>query len=70
MILHQSKNSFWKNIDLNVNIVKTVITTTNSHKYLGIIINRNIKWSEHIETIKTLLYYKKHWVCYIKPDTS
>ena len=28
MILHQSKNSFWKNIELNVKIDKPVITKT------------------------------------------
>ena len=37
MILHQSKISFWKKIDLNVKIGKTVITKTNSYKYLGTI---------------------------------
>ena len=56
MILHQSKNSFWKNKYSNVKIGKTVITNTNSYKYLGIIIDRNLKWSEHIETIKNIGY--------------
>ena len=55
MVLYQSKNNFWKNKDPNVKIGKTVITNTNSYKYLGIIIDRNLKWSEHIETIKTKL---------------
>ena len=69
MILYQSKNSFWKNIDVNVNIGKTVITNTNSYKYLGIITDRNLKWSEHIETIKTkvqktlgILYKTRHFL--------
>ena len=55
MILHQSKNSFWKNIDLNVKIGKTVITKTNSYKYLGIITDRNLTWSDYIDTVKTKL---------------
>ena len=32
-----------------------------SYKYLGTIIDRNLKWSEHIEIIKTKLH--KPWVC-------
>ena len=32
MILHQSKNNFWKNIDLNVKIDKTDIKKTKSYK--------------------------------------
>ena len=49
------KNSFWKNIVHNVKIGKTVIKNTNSYKYLGIIIDRNLKLSEHIENIETKL---------------
>ena len=41
IILHQSKNSFCKNIDLNVKIGKSVITKTNSYKYFGRITDRN-----------------------------
>ena len=55
MILNQSKNSFLKNIDLNVKIGKANIKKTNSYKYLGINIDRNLNWSEQIETIKTKL---------------
>ena len=69
MLLHQSKNSFWKNIDLTVKIGKTVIKKTNSYKYLGINIDRNLNWSEHIETIKTklqktlgVLYKTRHFL--------
>ena len=58
MILHQSKNSFWKNIDFNVKTGKTVIKKTNIYKYLGLFIDRNLNWSEHIETIKTKLQKK------------
>ena len=68
MILHQSENSFWKNLELNVKIGKTVITNTDSCKYLGIILDKNLKWTEHIEAIKTKL--QKKWVLCIKPDTS
>ena len=53
MLLHQSKNSFRKNKDFIAKIGKTVIKKTNSNKYLGIIIDSNFKWSEHIKTIKT-----------------
>ena len=55
MILHQTKNSFLKNIDLNIKIGKTF--KTNSHRYLEIIIDRNSKWSKHKDTINK--YYKK-----------
>ena len=37
---------------------------TKNYKYLGIIIDSNLNWSEHLETIKTK--FKKHWVYYIK----
>ena len=43
MILHQSKNSFWKNIELNVKIGKTIIKNTDSYKHLGVILDRNLK---------------------------
>ena len=69
MILHQSKNNFWKNIDLNVKIGKTDIKKTNNFKYLGINIDRNLNWSEQIETIKTklqktlgVLYKTRHFL--------
>ena len=42
MILNQSKNSFWKNIDLIVKIGKTDIKKTNSYKNMGINIDRNL----------------------------
>ena len=63
MILHQSKN-----IDINVKIGKTDIKKTNNYKYLGINLDENLNWSEHLETIKK--NYKKHWVYYIKQDIS
>ena len=69
IILHQSKNSFQKNIDLNVKIGETDIKKTTSYKYLRINIDRNLNWSEHIETIKTklqktlgVLYKTKHFL--------
>ena len=39
MILHQSKNSFWKNVDLKVKIGKTIITKTKSYKCFRTIID-------------------------------
>ena len=69
MILHHSKNSFWKNIDVNVETGKTVITNTDSYKYLKIILDRKLKWTEHIETIKIklqkifgVLYKTRHFI--------
>ena len=69
MILHQSKNSFWKNIELNVKIDKKVITNSDSYKYLEIILDRNFKLTEHIEAIKTklqktlgVLYKTRHFL--------
>ena len=52
MILNQSKKN-WQNIEFNVKIGKTIITNTDSYKYLGIILEINLKWTEHIEVIKT-----------------
>ena len=69
MILHQSKNSFTKNIDLNVKIGKTFISKKNSYKYFRIVIDRNLKCSEHIDNIKTklhqtlgVLYKTRHFI--------
>ena len=42
-------------MDLSVNIGKTVIKKTNSYKYLGIIVDINLKWSEHIEAVQKKL---------------
>ena len=64
MHLHTVKNYFWKNINLNVKRVRTVIKKINSYRYLGIIIDRNLNQSDNIETIKQ--NYKKLWVYYIK----
>ena len=55
MLLHPLNNKLWKNINFNVKIGKTVIQMINSYKYLGIIIDSNLNWSEHIESIKTKL---------------
>ena len=69
MILHQSKNSFWKNIELKLKIGKIVITNTDSYKHLGIILDRNLKWTKHIKAIKTklqnslaVLYNTRHFL--------
>ena len=67
MILHQSKSNFWKNIDLDVKIGKTDIKKTNNYKYLGINIDKNLNWSEQIETIKTKL--QKNIGCIIQNKT-
>ena len=60
MLLHQSKNSFLKNTDLNINIGKTFIKKANGYKYLGVFIVRNLNWTEHIETIKTIFKAETH----------
>ena len=64
MILHQSKN-----IDINVKIGKTDIKKTNNYKYLGINLDENLNWSEHLKTIKKklqktlgVLYKKRHFL--------
>ena len=41
MILHQSKNCFWKNIGLHVKMGKTIIKQIISYKYLGKFIDIN-----------------------------
>ena len=55
MSITSIKNNFWKTIDRNVKIGKKVITNTDSYKYLGTILDKNLKWTEHIETLKTKL---------------
>ena len=69
MLLHQVKNNFWKNINLNLKIGKTVIKSLKNYKYLGIIIDCNLNWSEHVETVKTklqkalgILYKTRHFL--------
>ena len=54
-------------LDLNVKLGRTIIKKTNIYKYLGIIIDKNLKCSKHIETIKTkwqktmgVLYKTRH----------
>ena len=49
------KNCFWKNIDFYVKIDQTVVTKTNSYKYLGKINDKNLTLSDHIDTRKTRL---------------
>ena len=49
--------NFWS-LDLNVKIGKRVTTKTNSCRYLGVTIARNLKWSEHIDITKTKLQEK------------
>ena len=48
---------FWS-LDLNVKKGKRVTTKTNSCRYLGVTIARNLKWSEHIDITKTKLQEK------------
>ena len=69
MLLHQTKHNFWKNLNLNLKIGKTVIKNIKNYKYLGIIIDCNLNWSEHVETVKTklqkalgILYKTRHFL--------
>ena len=56
MIQHQSKDSFWKNIDFYVKTGKTFLTKTNSYKYLGIIVDKILKM---VKTSRNIMFKKK-----------
>ena len=55
MLFHPLKSNFWKNINFDVKIGKTVVKKLDMYKYFGVKIDRNINWSIHAETIKTKL---------------
>ena len=55
MLFHPIRTTFWKNINFDVIIDKTIIKKVYSYKYLGVIIDDNLNWSEHIETLKNKL---------------
>ena len=55
MLFHPIRTTFWKNINFDVIIDKTIIKKVYSYKYLGVIIDDNLNLSEHIETLKNKL---------------
>ena len=66
MLFHQEKTNFWKKTNFDVKIGITVVKKVDNYKYLCVnlgVIDSNINWSEHVETIKTKLI-KNKW-CYI-----
>ena len=57
MLFHPVKTNFWKSITFDVMIGKTIIKNVNSYKYLGVIIDSNINWSE-VYLIRTCRNFK------------
>ena len=55
MLFHPIKTNFSKNIIFDVKIGKTNVKKVDSYRYVGVIIDNNIKRSEHVESIKTKL---------------
>ena len=55
MLFHSGKIDIWKNINLDIKIGNSTIKKVNNYKYLGVTIDSNLKWSEHIEALKTKL---------------
>ena len=55
MLFHPIQTTFWKNINFDVIIDKTIIKKVYNYKYLGVIIDDNLNWSEHIKTLKNKL---------------
>ena len=56
MHFHRAKTKFWTNIIFDDKIGETIVKNVGSYKYLGVIIDSNNNWSEHIEYIKTNLF--------------
>ena len=55
MLFHSGKIDIWKNINLDIKIGNSTISKVNNYKYLGVTIDSNLKWSNHIKTLKTKL---------------
>ena len=52
ILFHPLKTTFWKSIRFCVKIGKTIVKMVKSYKYLGVIIDNNLSWAEHIEMVK------------------
>ena len=55
MLFYSGKIDIWKNKNLDIKIGSSTISNVNSFKYLGVTIDSNLNWSNHIETLKTKL---------------
>ena len=44
MFFHPVKTNFWKNINFDVKIGKTIVKKVDSYKYLNVIIDSNLNW--------------------------
>ena len=55
ILFHPGKSVFWKNLNFEVKIGKTAVKMVKSYKYLGVIIDNNLNWTEHIEMVKSKL---------------
>ena len=55
MLFHSGKMDIWKKINFDIIIGSSTIKKVNNYKYLGVTIDSNLNWSEHIEALKTKL---------------
>ena len=60
MLFHYGKTEVWKITSLDIKIGNSSILKVENYKYLGVTIDSNLKWSDHIEAVKTKL--TKHTV--------
>ena len=55
MLFHSGNTELWKNTNLDINIGKSSVKKVENYKYLGVTIDSNLNWSDHIEVVKIKL---------------
>ena len=55
MLFYSGNTELWKNTNLDINIGKSSVKKVENYKYLGVTIDSNFNWSDHIEVVKIKL---------------
>ena len=55
MLFHSCKTEVWKYTNLDIKIGNSSILKVENYKYLGVTIDSNLNWYDHIEAVKTKL---------------
>ena len=69
MLFHSCKTEVWKYTNLDIKIGNSSILKVENYKYLGVTIDSNLNWYDHIEAVKTkllktigILYKTRHFL--------